>query len=186
MGCPILLGYAEKAKEVANTWQMVVAHDGDDPTDSVMGMVRTAMRVRDPSRGLLHRRANRALWLIISLLRRALLDTEMKADAVILDEISEALEPVATKAVLDRINDRAIAWKVHHSVEDGMEKAMGDLQMIFTGRVWTVVNIASNLLHDMTQGSYITAGGSLAYAMAALGINLPEWLTTFERLEEVA
>lgn len=185
MGCPILLGFAEKAMEVSNTWQMV-ANDGDDPTNNVNGMTHTALHTRDPSRGLLERRANLALRVIITdLLRRALVRSEMKDDVSYLDAVPDDLEPVATRAALEQIKDRAIAWNVHHSVEEGKEKSVGELEMVFTERVWQIVGVVDSLMHDMGQGSFITAGLALAVTMAALRVDMPEWMSMFQQLTEV-
>jgi hypothetical protein len=57
--------------------------------------------------------------------------------------------------------------------------------MVFTQRVWEIVNVADNLMHDMGQGSFITAGLALAVTMAALKVEMPEWLSMFKQLKEV-
>lgn len=182
MGCPILLGYAEKAKEVFRGWSDLMDMEIYQPDM----MVREAMRARSPSKELAARRAGLALRIIVTdMLKRALLHSEMSGDAAWLKEVPEDLEPVATAAVLQRIRDRAIAWNVEHSLQEGKDKTVGELDMVFTERVWQIVGIADSLLHDMTQESYTSAGMALAHTMAALKVETAEWFSLFEKLEEV-
>lgn len=182
MGCPILLGYAEKAEGVSKVCAVAMVADVTYPHE----MRRRAMRAADPYRDLLERRATAALQIILKdLLPRVLLKSEMAQDLPWLDEIPADLEPVATKAVLQKLKDRGLAWKLEHSFEDGKAKTIGELQMVFTQRVWGVLSIADGLMHDMAQGSYTTSGMALAFAMEIAPAAPDEWMKMFNKLEEV-
>lgn len=182
MGCPILLGYAEKACAVSHTCAAALVADVEPPND----LLRRAMYAKDPYRDLLERRAGTALRIILKdLLPRSMSRSVMRLDVPWVDDIPDDFEPVATKEVLQRVRERAAAWRLEHSLKNGADGAAGLHEMLFIGWVCDVLDIADGLLHDMTQGSYVTAGTALAYAMEVAKTDASEWSSMFDKLEEV-
>lgn len=182
MGCPILLGYAEKAAEVSKTWASAMSY-GDYPPD----LTREALRAPAPFKAGLEKRAKVALRLIVlEMLKQALLRSQMSPNVVWLTHVPDDLEYKAVQVVLQQIKDRAIAWKVNTEMLDGRNKTEGDLEMVFVERVWQVASIADALVHDMAQENYAVAGTALAHAMAAVVSDTGDWLKTFELLKEAA
>jgi len=170
MGCPILLGFAE-------------ACTGTTRREEQIRFRLEARAVPDPFRGTLEHRANVALRIIISkLLKDALVRSEMKNDIAWLDDVPDDLDVAKTREVFERIKDRAIAWKLQHTILPSTE---GELELVFTQRVWEIVDIADILMHDMAQGSYTTAGLALGRCLQKLELNIIHWVSMFEQLKEV-
>jgi hypothetical protein len=179
MGCPILLGYAEKAAKVSKEWSSAMAY-GEYPPD----LTREALEATALFKAGLERRAKAALrQLVLEVLKQALVRSKMRDESVWLADVPADLEYKATQAVLQKIKDRAIAWKVHNDLLiEG--RAVGEFDMVFVDRVWGVASIADDLIHDMAQESYTTAGAALASAMAITANDTAEWLKVFAMLKE--
>lgn len=184
MGCPILLGYAEKVQEVSKTWSSVVAL----PDVSFLPhMRRHARSVRPLFKDGLERRAKVALRLLVQkVLKQALERSQMREETSWLDDIPADLDYQATRAVLRRLKDRATAWHVNNGMlEDGKAKTEGLLALVFIERVWQVTAIADSLIHDMAQDNFTSAGSALAHAMSAAAVvDANDWLEAFELLKE--
>lgn len=181
MGCPILLGYAEKAAEVSKEWSSAMAY-GDYPPD----LTREALRAKAPFKEGLERRAKVALRLIVmEMLKQALVRSQMRDDVVWLGSVPADLEYKATQAVLQQFKDRAIAWKVGNDMlVAGKPRTEGELEMVFVERIWQIASIADDLIHDMAQENYTVAGAALAHAMAIVASDTDGWLKIFEMLKE--
>lgn len=180
MGCPILLGYAEKVQEVSKTWSSVVA------LPDVPHMRRHALSVRPLFKDGLERRAKVALRLLVQkVLKQALERSQMREETSWLDDIPADLDYQATRAVLQWLKDRATAWRVNNDMlEDGKAKTEGLLVLVFIERVWQVTAIADSLIHDMAQDNFTSAGSALAHAMSAAVVDANDWLEAFELLKE--
>lgn len=180
MGCPICLGYIERLNEaVTQHWAFLLTSE-DDFSD----LKEIAKQVPAPFRPLLEERAKAALHAIIfRLLGRILLASEMKDSATWLMDAPDDLEPVATMAVLERLRDRAIAWRISLGIElEG--SGVAALRMKFIEDVWNALLITDNLLADMTQGNFSGAGAALAGVMILARSEQLEWLPTLETLLE--
>lgn len=182
MGCPILLGYAEKAAEVSKEWAAAMAL-GDYPPD----LTREALCAKALFKEGLERRAKVALRLIVmEPLKQALVHSQMRDDVDWLSSAPDDLEYKATQVVLQQLKDRAIAWKIGNDMlVAGKTRTEGELEMVFVERVWQIASLACDLLHDMAQENYSIAGTALASAMAVGVYGVDAWLKFFEMLKEV-
>lgn len=181
MGCPILLGYAEKAQKVSEAWSSAAMY-----VDFPPNLTREALRAPAPFKDGLERRAKVALRLLVQkVLKQALERSQMREETSWLDGIPADLDYQATRAVLQRLKDRAIAWHVNNDMlEDGKAKTEGLFTLVFIERVWQVITIADSLIHDMAQDNFTAAGSALAHAMSAAVVDSNDWLDTFELLKE--
>ena len=181
MGCPILLGYAEKANEVSKTW-LGTMMDDEPPPD----MIGEALSARALFRDGLEARAKVALRIIVfDMLKRAINNSKMHQDIEWLEEVPADLEYGATSLALQKIKERALAWRMHTDLlQDGKAKTEGEHIMIHVKRVWHVATIAESLAHDMAGESFVTAGTALAVVMAEVKVEAPEWVSIFGVLKE--
>lgn len=181
MGCPILLGYMETALKVSEFWR-----DTSVTEEYAPPLTRQALEAPALFKEGLERRAKEALRIIVlELLKRALLRSQMRNDVAWLADVPADLDYGATQEVLQKIKDRVVAWNVSNAMlTEGKARTEGELELVFIERVWQIATIAGDLLHDMRQESYPTAGTSLARAMAVVVPDNNEWMKTFELLKE--